>query len=111
MNLWIDAQLSPALAPWIERSFPGLHAQSLRALGLRDAPDLDVFRAAREHGAVILSKDADFAELLRVHGPPPKVIWLTCGNTSNAHLRKLLHDRLEQALELLQANEALVEIR
>ena len=57
MNLWIDAQISPALAPWIERNFPGWTARSLKFLGLRDSPDLDVFWAAREHGAVILSKD------------------------------------------------------
>ena len=111
MNLWIDAQISPALAPWIERNFPGWTARSLKFLGLRDSPDLDVFWAAREHGAVILSKDGDFAELLQIYGAPPKVIWLTCGNTSNAYLHELLIERLPRAFEMLLGNESLIEIR
>ena len=64
-----------------------------------------------EHGAVILSKDGDFAELLQIYGAPPKVIWLTCGNTSNAYLHELLIERLPRAFEMLLGNESLIEIR
>jgi predicted nuclease of predicted toxin-antitoxin system len=79
--IWVDAQLSPALAPWIQSEL-GEPAQSLRELGLRDADDKDIFSAARAANAVVLTKDADFVELLDRLGPPPSVIWLTCGNTS-----------------------------
>ena len=34
--LWIDAQLSPSLAPWIEETF-GIPAFFVSRLGLRDA--------------------------------------------------------------------------
>ncbi|MEM1128451.1 MAG: hypothetical protein AAGI71_17530 [Bacteroidota bacterium] len=37
MTLWIDAQLSPALAAWITSEFAGIDAHSARRLGLRDA--------------------------------------------------------------------------
>jgi predicted nuclease of predicted toxin-antitoxin system len=50
-------------------------------------------------------------EMLHRHGPPPKVLWLTCGNTSNRALKALFEQRLSRALEMLQASEFLVEIR
>ena len=42
-------------------------------------------------------------------GPPP-VLWVTCGNTSNARLREILTKSLPPALELLRRGEPLVEI-
>jgi predicted nuclease of predicted toxin-antitoxin system len=45
--LWIDAQLSPALARWFSDSF-GIAAYAVRDLGLREAKDRAIFHAARE---------------------------------------------------------------
>jgi hypothetical protein len=36
--LWIDAQLSPAMAPWISDTF-GVAAHAIRDLGLREATE------------------------------------------------------------------------
>jgi len=109
MIIWIDAQLSPALAPWIKNNL-GVEAFSARWLGLQYATDEEIFDAARKANAVVMSKDSDFVELLNLHGPPPKVIWVTCGNTSNARMREILSRTLRSALDLLQAGEQLVEI-
>jgi predicted nuclease of predicted toxin-antitoxin system len=49
--LWIDAQLSPALARWLSEIF-GVVAHAVRDVGLREAKDFVVFHAAREAGAV-----------------------------------------------------------
>jgi predicted nuclease of predicted toxin-antitoxin system len=57
-----------------------------------------------------MSKDADFVRLLDELGPPPQIIWLTCGNTSNAHLRQLLGSAFPRALEMVSAGESLIEI-
>jgi predicted nuclease of predicted toxin-antitoxin system len=38
------------------------------------------------------------------------VIWLACGNTSNAALRLLLKTTLPRALELIRKGDALIEI-
>lgn len=111
MKLWVDAQLSPALAPWIASTFPEVQAYSLKWLGLRDATDNEVFLAARAEGAVILSKDVDFVELLVRLGPPPQIIWLACGNTSNRVLRALLLRKMPLLLELLGRGEPLVEVK
>ena len=109
MTIWLDAQLSPAIAAWITVQY-SVPAVALRDLGLRDATDQEIFFAARASDAVVMTKDSDFVRLLEVNGPPPKVIWLTCGNTSNARLKEILADTLEKALELLQSGEQLVEI-
>jgi len=57
-----------------------------------------------------MTKDADFSQLLARHGPPPKVLWLTCGNTSNEYSRRILSLKLTSALDLLVSAESIVEI-
>ena len=109
MTIWIDAQLSPSLAKWISDTL-GVPAKAVRDLGLRDAKDFEIFQAAREANAIALTKDADFPHLLSQHGPPPQVLWLTCGNTSNDNVRRILARTLLKGLDLLQSGEALVEI-
>lgn len=110
MSLWLDAQLSPALAEWISQRFP-VTAVALRELGLRDAEDQQIFDAARDQGAIVMTKDGDFVLLLNRLGPPPKVIWLRCGNTSNERMQEILSRHLKTTLELLESGDDLVEIR
>ncbi len=105
MKLWIDAQLPPQLAAWLAATF-GLDARPVRDLGLRDAEDEPIFQAARREGAVIMTKDADFEVLLSRFGPPPQVVWITCGNTANLRLREVLSRSLPEAIRLLEAGDA-----
>lgn len=106
--IWVDAQLSPAIAEWISINF-SVPAVALRDVDLRDATDRAIFFAARKASAILMTKDSDFLRLLDELGSPPKVIWLTCGNTSNARLKQILTKTLPPALSLLQS-EQLVEI-
>ena len=82
-----------------------MDAKALRELGLRDAGDREIFDAARAHNVILLSKDADFVELVSRLGAPPKLIWLTCGNVSNEALQRLLTQQLSPALEVLQTDD------
>jgi len=111
MNFWIDAQISPAFAPWLSARF-SVPAYPLRDLGLRDATDRKIFDAARSTGAVVVlvTKDYDFSELVIRHGAPPQVLWVTCGNTSNVRLRVIFKQLFSQALALLQNGDPIVEI-
>lgn len=109
MTIWIDAQLPPAIATWITGAF-AVTATAVRDLGLRDAADAEIFQAARANGAIVMIKDRDFIDLVQRHGPPPQVLWVTCGNTSNARLREILTGTLQDALDLLEAGEPLIEI-
>jgi len=45
MVVWVDAQVSPALAAWLRRTL-GLDAYAVRDLGLREAEDPAIFAAA-----------------------------------------------------------------
>ena len=58
MILWIDAQLSPSVATWLLRTF-GVNTTAVRDLGLRSSTDQAIFMAARQAGAVVLTKDRD----------------------------------------------------
>ncbi|MBD2743481.1 DUF5615 family PIN-like protein [Coleofasciculus sp. FACHB-1120] len=109
MTIWVDAQLSPGIAPWIANTF-GVTAVALRDIGLRDAEDYEIFEAAKAQGAIVMTKDRDFVDLVDRYGVPPQIIWLTCGNTSNTRLQEILSATLPEALELLRTGEMLVEI-
>jgi predicted nuclease of predicted toxin-antitoxin system len=108
--IWLDAQLSPRLALWITRNL-GAEAWGVRDRDLRDATDERIFAAAREADVVFITKDKDFAEMLKRLGAPPKVIWLRCGNTSEARLKEIFSKHLAEALHLLDSGEILVEIQ
>ncbi len=109
MNVWLDAHLSPAMATWINTRFE-VTATAVRDLGLRNSADREVFLAARRAGAVVMTKDEDFVRLLEELGSPPQIIWLTCGNTSNARLQEVLTEAGSETFALLESGEPLVEI-
>jgi predicted nuclease of predicted toxin-antitoxin system len=110
MILWIDAQLSPALASYLARAF-GVEASHVRDFDLVGATDPEIFAAAGRAGAVVLTKDRDFVDLVRRRGSPPQIIWVTCGNTSNREMTRILGATFAQARALLAAGEAVVEIK
>lgn len=109
MIIWVDAQLPPAIAAWITEHF-GIQAAAVRDLSLRDATDRQIFLAAQQAQVVVMTKDSDFLWLLEELGAPPRVIWITCGNTSNARLKAILDSTLTSAITLLETGDKLVEI-
>lgn len=109
MKVWIDAQRSPSLATWM-RSSLRIEASALCELGLRDAGDLEIFRAARDDGAVILTKDSDFVDLVLRHGAPPCIVWVTLGNTSNRVLQEHLAASWPRIACLILDGEPVVEV-
>jgi predicted nuclease of predicted toxin-antitoxin system len=109
VKLWLDAQLSPNMADWIREHF-AVEAIAIRDVGLRDASDLEIFTSAKQAGVIVITKDSDFSQLLQRFGPPPHVIWLRCGNTSNDRLRIIFRKTLKEAIDLIEAGETLVEI-
>jgi predicted nuclease of predicted toxin-antitoxin system len=107
--IWLDAHLSPTIARWIAETF-AVECASARALGLRDALDPPIFAAARAANATVMTKDADFAKMVERLGPPPRVIWLRCGNTSNAALKDLLIRDLPDCIVRLTDGDSIVEL-
>jgi predicted nuclease of predicted toxin-antitoxin system len=52
--IWIDAQLSTMTASWINQNFL-VDSVALREIGLRDAEDEEIFFAAKNAGAVVMT--------------------------------------------------------
>ena len=110
MTVWIDANLSPALARWITESFAGIKAFSAVYLGLLDADDGQIRAAARQAGAVILTKDRDFVDAVQRDPMQPSVLWVRAGNTSTPAMKLILSSRLPSALDALGRGERVVEL-
>lgn len=106
---WIDANLPPQLADWLNEKF-SVQAFSLKELGMLKTADKEIYNLASKKNIIILTKDEDFAELLRLNGAPPKVIWVTVGNISNEQLKIIILNCFERAVQQLETENNLVEI-
>ena len=109
MRLRIDGPFPSRLARWIAETF-SVEATTLFELGFRHGTDAAIFEAMRSPGEVIVTKDADFVDLVTRLGPPPQVIWVTCGNVKNQVLRALLTRSLPEVLRMLESGEPIVEL-
>lgn len=88
MRLLWDHNLSPQLVRRVADVFPdSLH---VRDAGLAAASDDEVWAFALVHGYAIISKDSDFLQRSILRGPPPKAIWIRCGNCSTDEIEALL---------------------
>jgi predicted nuclease of predicted toxin-antitoxin system len=104
MRFLVDAQLPPALASWITARG---HAAEHVAIALTPTePDAAIVRYALDHGAVIITKDADFLTL----APPPPVLIVAAGNITNQALLALFGDRFDAVVVELAKGQAVVEI-
>ena len=109
MRFVVDTNLPRALATWIVAK--GHNAEHVLDIGLAQVKDAAVWIRASETGAVIVSKDEDFADLVRRTQTGPSVLWLHTGNGTTRDLLHLL-DPLWPTIELrLMAGERLVEVR
>jgi predicted nuclease of predicted toxin-antitoxin system len=109
MILWLDVQLPPSLGRWLRDNL-ALDAYSLKELGLRDATDAEIFAAAKKIEAVLVSKDSDFVDLVQRQGAPPQLVWLTCGNLTNARLKVLFARAWPETAAVLATGESIVEL-
>ena len=83
----VRPESQPQALSCADRSLPLYHAGT--AVGLVDATDRAVWDHAKANGFTLVSLDSDFAEMAPLSGPPPKVIWLRCGNQSTAAVESL----------------------
>lgn len=100
MKILFDANLSPALVAVLRTEYPG--SAHVRDVGLRTAPDAQIWEYAKTHGFAIASKDTDFRERSFVEGFPPKIIWLDVGNAGTDPIEALLRSEL-QRIEIFAA--------
>jgi predicted nuclease of predicted toxin-antitoxin system len=97
MKLLFDQNLSFKLVSLLADVFP--QSNQVRQVGLDRADDAIVWQFSKQNEFALVSKDSDFADLAALHGPPPKVIWLRCGNQPNA----AIETRLRSHVNIIEA--------
>src|ERR1035437_186193 len=95
---WIDANLPPKTVIWLEEAF-GVKAKHVFHIDFLTATDEEIFQKAADanENIIIITKDEDFVELVLRKKSPPKIVWITAGNLSNDHLKKILLEHLPEA--------------
>ncbi len=91
MKLLFDQNLSPRLVNRFSDLYP--NSAHVDPVGLGTKDDRVVWRYAKQHNYLIVTKDSDFSELILLLGFPPKVIWIRRGNCSTTAVEKILRDR------------------
>ena len=109
MCFLVDAQLPPALADWLTKR--GHAAEHVSDVNLNEADDSTIWRYALSHGAVIVTKDEDFAHRHRQGGDSPIIVWLRVGNTSRKALLEWFEPLMPRIETCLDDGERLVEVR
>jgi predicted nuclease of predicted toxin-antitoxin system len=81
MEFWIDVNLPPAMAIWIQEDF-GVSAKSFNELNFDTEQDVTIFSIAanRLNTIVITTKDVDFKNLAEEIAIHPKILYLNIGN-------------------------------
>jgi predicted nuclease of predicted toxin-antitoxin system len=93
MKLLFDQNLSFKLCQQLADIFPD--SSQIRLLGMEEAADLAIWEYARANDFILVSQDVDFADMATLYGPPPKVIWLRCGNQPTNEIEQRLRDHVE----------------
>jgi predicted nuclease of predicted toxin-antitoxin system len=104
----IDAQLPPGLALRFREL--GYRAEHVNRVGLGAASDVVIWEHVRRIGAILITKDEDFAVLARHDTSGPQVVWLRVGNISNDGLWRTIGPVIEEIIGSLEAGERVVEV-
>lgn len=110
-KLLLDENLSRRLLRFLSHDFPGsAHISQFEAR--RRSDDRAIWRLAREQGYILVTQDADFADMSALEEAPPCLIWLRLGNCTNARIIAELtirREKIERALAI--GDVAVLEIR
>ena len=96
-NLPVQLRFSPKL-PIVPASKVG-----------RNPSDSQIWKFARSHDLVIVSKDADFSDRIITQSPPPRVVHLRFGNLGRNDFHALLA-RIWPQIETLLKSPKLVNV-
>lgn len=66
--------------------------------------DREIWQHCSTNDFVVVTQDSDFADMAAVLGPPPKVVWLRCGNQPTSGIESLLRNHF-QVIEAFATDE------
>ena len=93
MRLLFDQNLSYKLCSRLTDLFP--NSTQARLIGMDASEDAELWRYARTNDLVIVTQDEDFFDRSALHGFPPKVIWLRCGNQRTTYIEALFRQNIQ----------------
>lgn len=109
MRFVVDANLPRRLTDWlIER---GHQCEHVLDLDLAQSSDEEIWRYCLSSGAIIVSKDEDFANRVRGGRRGPVVVWVRTGNGTTRELIQGLAPIFGTIEARLMMGERLVEVR
>ncbi len=104
MKLLFDQNLSFKLCRQLADVFP--NSSQVRLLGMEEATDPVIWEYAKANEFILVSQDVDFADMVILYGPPPKVIWLRCGNQPTGAIVQRLRDHADALIAFEQDHAA-----
>ena len=93
MKLLFDENLSFKLCTLLADLFP--NSSQIKLLKLERSQDITLWDYALSNQFAIVTQDSDFADFAALYGPPPKVIWLRCGNQPTRFIEGLLRKHFD----------------
>lgn len=99
VRLLFDQNLSPKLINRLADLYP--NSDHLDLLGLGTADDSVVWVYAKDNDFVVVTKDADFADLSVLRGFPPKIVWIRRGNCSTSAIEDILREHNSEIEDLV----------
>lgn len=109
MRFLVDTNLPRTLCEWLATK--GHSAIHVLDLNMGRAPDTVVWAEATTRSAVVLSKDEDFADLVRRDTKGPSFVWIRTGNGTTSRLVTILEGVWSRVEARLEAGDRLVEVR
>lgn len=100
LKLLLDQNISFKLVNSIKDLYP--ESSHVRLENLANENDKVIGEFALKNEFSIVTYDVDFYEMSLVHGFPPKVIWIRCGNTSTRNIQDLLVNNFNDIKEFLE---------
>jgi len=103
VKLLFDENISRRLVLLLVKEFPGSSHPDFESL--QGATDSEIWTYARTNGFVIVSKDSDLRQRAFLYGPPPKVIWLSVGNSGTEAIASLIRSNHSKIQSFVQNPE------
>lgn len=108
MKFRVDNQLPRAPVTLLENL--GHRAVHVLDIGLSQVDDLTIWAYAAQNGYIIISKDADFADLALLARTEVRLIWVRIGNCRKSVLLEAFKSALKTIEQELDAGETLIEL-
>ncbi len=108
MKFLVDTQLPPKLSEYITaKGHECVHTSNYSDGHLMK--DNEIIQIAITEERTVVSKDSDFSDNFNLKGAPPKVLYLSFGNTSNSTLLAYFEQHFDTIVDLFEEGIAFIE--